>query len=58
MSSLDKDYRYMATSDLMNLLEQDQQQQIEPELEERITTAVLRNLEDTSGDIAGMAVKW
>lgn len=57
MSSSDKDYRYMATSDLLHLLEQDQQQ-VDAELEERITTSVLRNLEDVSGDIAGMAVKW
>lgn len=56
MTGKDKDYRYMATSDLLSELNKEgfkADQDIEPKL----TTTVLQQLEDTSGEVSGLAVK-
>ncbi|BAF07922.1 cullin-associated NEDD8-dissociated protein 1 [Oryza sativa Japonica Group] len=56
MTGKDKDYRYMATSDLLSELNKEgfkADQDIEPKL----TTTVLQQLEDASGDVSGLAVK-
>ena len=57
MTGKDKDYRYMATSDLLSELNKEAfkaDQDIEPKL----TSTVLQQLEDASGDVSGLAVKW
>ncbi|KAG8058203.1 hypothetical protein GUJ93_ZPchr0002g25435 [Zizania palustris] len=56
MTGKDKDYRYMATSDLLSELNKEgfkADQGIEPKL----TNTVLQQLEDASGDVSGLAVK-
>uniref|UniRef100_A0A0E0CG84 Cullin-associated NEDD8-dissociated protein 1 n=1 Tax=Oryza meridionalis TaxID=40149 RepID=A0A0E0CG84_9ORYZ len=56
MTGKDKDYRYMATSDLLSELNKEgfkADQDVEPKL----TTTVLQQLEDASGDVSGLAVK-
>lgn len=55
--SKDKDFRYMATSDLLNELQKDMFK-IEQDLERKLCQALLNQLEDASGDISGLAVKW
>lgn len=57
VASKDKDFRYMATSDLLNELSKDSFQ-VDPELEKRLCSVVAVQLEDQSGDISGLAVKW
>lgn len=47
----------MATSDLLNELQKDTFK-AEGDLEKKLCTVVLNQLEDTSGDISGLAVKW
>ncbi|KAF8067210.1 CAND1 [Scenedesmus sp. PABB004] len=56
VASKDKDFRYMATSDLLNELSKDTFQ-VDPELEKRLCGVVAVQLEDASGDISGLAVK-
>jgi hypothetical protein len=47
----------MATSDLLNEL-QKENFRADGDLERRLGDAILVQLEDQSGDISGMAVKW
>jgi len=47
----------MATSDLLNELQKDTFR-ADGDLERRLGDAILAQLEDQSGDISGMAVKW
>jgi len=56
IASKDKDFRYMATSDLLNELE-NENFKADPETERKICAIVLQQLEDTSSDISGLAVK-
>ncbi|GAX78344.1 hypothetical protein CEUSTIGMA_g5786.t1 [Chlamydomonas eustigma] len=56
IASKDKDFRYMATSDLLNELQKDSFK-VDGELEKKLSSALLTQLEDTSGDISGLAVK-
>ncbi|KAF5825502.1 putative cullin-associated nedd8-dissociated protein 1, partial [Dunaliella salina] len=56
INSKDKDFRYMATSDLLNEL-QKETFRADGDLERRLGDAILAQLEDQSGDISGMAVK-
>jgi len=59
MTSRDRDYRYMATSDLSAELQKDQFK-LETALadgEKKTCQALLKLLDDTSGDVQGMAVK-
>lgn len=57
LASKDKDFRYMATSDLLQELAKDTFQ-VDAELERKLCSAVATQLEDQSADISGIAVKW
>ena len=57
IASKDKDFRYMATSDLLNEL-QKPSFKVDVDMGRRLGVAVLTQLEDSSGDISGLAVKW
>eukprot|EP00195_Chlamydomonas_chlamydogama_P007020 CAMPEP_0202892974 /NCGR_PEP_ID=MMETSP1392-20130828/2632_1 /ASSEMBLY_ACC=CAM_ASM_000868 /TAXON_ID=225041 /ORGANISM="Chlamydomonas chlamydogama, Strain SAG 11-48b" /LENGTH=1235 /DNA_ID=CAMNT_0049577131 /DNA_START=157 /DNA_END=3864 /DNA_ORIENTATION=- len=56
IASKDKDFRYMATSDLLNELQKDTFK-TDADTERKLCMAVLHQLEDASGDISGLAVK-
>jgi cullin-associated NEDD8-dissociated protein 1 len=51
----DKDERYMATSDLCNELQKDIK--LDANMERRICTSVLKQLDDSSNDVQSIAVK-
>lgn len=57
MTGKDKDYRYMATSDLLNELNKEGFK-ADADLEIKLTNTVLQQLEDAAGDVSGLAVKW
>ncbi|KAE8789149.1 Cullin-associated NEDD8-dissociated protein 1 [Hordeum vulgare] len=57
MTGKDKDYRYMATSDLLNELNKESFK-ADQDLESKLTNIVLQQLEDASRDVSGLAVKW
>lgn len=57
IASKDKDFRYMATSDLLNELQKDTFK-VDQELEKKLCGVVLTQLEDPSGDISNLAVSW
>ncbi|KAG2656253.1 hypothetical protein PVAP13_1KG070300 [Panicum virgatum] len=56
MTGKDKDYRYMATSDLLSELNKESFK-ADQDLEPKLTSTVLQQLEDASGDVSGLAVK-
>lgn len=56
MTGKDKDYRYMATSDLLGELGRDGFK-VDTDLEAKIANIVLQQLEDASGDVSALAVK-
>ncbi|KAG2261616.1 hypothetical protein Bca52824_068695 [Brassica carinata] len=56
MTGKDKDYRYMATSDLLNELNKDSFK-LDSDLEMRLSTIILQQLDDVAGDVSGLAVK-
>ncbi|KAI3912613.1 hypothetical protein MKW92_005460 [Papaver armeniacum] len=56
MTGKDKDFRYMATSDLLNELSKDGFR-ADHDLELKISMTVLQQLDDQSGDVSGLAVK-
>ncbi|MEW5303601.1 MAG: hypothetical protein WDW36_006278 [Sanguina aurantia] len=53
--SKDKDFRYMATSDLLNELKKDGFR-ADADLERKLSNVILNQLEDASGDISNLAV--
>ncbi|EFJ52089.1 hypothetical protein VOLCADRAFT_79240 [Volvox carteri f. nagariensis] len=55
IASKDKDFRYMATSDLLHELQKDTFK-ADAELEKKLCAVVLNQLEDPSGDISNLAV--
>lgn len=57
MTGKDKDYRYMATSDLLNELNKDAFK-ADTDLEVKLSNIVLQQLEDAAGDVSGLAMKW
>lgn len=57
MTGKDKDYRYMATSDLLNELNKEGFK-LDIDLELRLSNIVLQQLDDAAGDVSGLAVKW
>lgn len=57
MTGKDKDYRYMATSDLLNELSKEGFK-ADTDLEAKVVNTVLHQLEDAAGDVSGLAVKW
>ncbi|XP_076935987.1 cullin-associated NEDD8-dissociated protein 1-like [Bidens hawaiensis] len=56
MTGKDKDYRYMATSDLLNELNKEGFK-LDTDLEARLSNIVLQQLDDAAGDVSGLAVK-
>ena len=57
MTGKDKDYRYMATSDLLGELSKDMFK-VDADLESKLTNIILKQLDDAAGDVSGLAVKW
>jgi cullin-associated NEDD8-dissociated protein 1 len=58
MNGLDPDYRFMALTDLNNELSKETFK-MDSESEKKLCAKVLKILiEDQSGDIQGLAVKW
>lgn len=57
VASRDKDFRYMATSDLANELAKESFRFDSAASEKQVSDVVLQQLEDASGDISGLAVK-
>ena len=57
VSSRDKDFRYMAASDLQAELSKSTFK-ADVDMQKKLTKAVLQQLEDASGDISSLAVKW
>ncbi|XP_058097538.1 cullin-associated NEDD8-dissociated protein 1 isoform X2 [Magnolia sinica] len=56
MTGKDKDYRYMATSDLLNELNKEGFK-ADADMEVKVSNTVLLQLEDAAGDVSGLAVK-
>jgi hypothetical protein len=57
MKSRDKDYRYMATSDLIAEMQTDTFN-IDPASQKKLVAQVLELLDDTSNDVQEIAAKW
>lgn len=57
MTGKDKDYRYMATSDLLNELNKDSFK-ADTDLEIKLSQIIIQQLDDVAGDVSGLAVKW
>lgn len=53
----DEDYRYMATSNLLNEQSRDTFKE-NNDLEIKISNTILQQLDDVAGDVSGLAVKW
>lgn len=53
----DKDYRYMATSDLLNELNKETFKP-DNDLEIKLTNVIIQQLGDAASDVSGLAVKW
>ncbi|XP_022929375.1 cullin-associated NEDD8-dissociated protein 1 [Cucurbita pepo subsp. pepo] len=56
MTGKDKDYRYMATSDLLNELNKETFK-ADTELETKLSNIIIQQLDDAAGDVSGLAVK-
>ncbi|VDO11592.1 unnamed protein product [Brugia timori] len=56
MSSTDKDYRFMATNDLIVELQNDSIK-LDDESERRVVNMVVKLLEDKNGEVQNLAVK-
>ncbi|GLT90694.1 hypothetical protein SLE2022_086150 [Rubroshorea leprosula] len=56
MTGKDKDYRYMATSDLLNELNKDSFKP-DADLDIKLSNIVLHQLDDVAGDVSALAVK-
>ncbi|KAL6494456.1 Cullin-associated NEDD8-dissociated protein 1 [Orobanche gracilis] len=56
MTGKDKDYRYMATSDLLNELNKEGFK-LDTDLEAKLSNIVIQQLDDAAGDVSGLAVK-
>lgn len=57
MTGKDKDYRYMATSDLLNELSKPTFR-ADADLEVKLKNIIIQQLDDAAGDVSGLAVKW
>lgn len=57
MQSTDKDFRFMATNDLMTELQKDSIK-LDDESERKVVKQLLRLLEDKNGEVQNLAVKW
>ena len=57
MASSDKDFRFMATNDLMSELQKDSIK-LDDESERKVVKMLLRLLEDKNGEVQNLAVRW
>lgn len=57
MSSVDKDFRFMATNDLMTELQNDSIK-LDDDSERKVVQSVLRLVEDKNGEVQNLAVRW
>ena len=57
MSSVDKDFRFMATNDLMTELQRDSIK-LDDDSERKVVQAVLKLVEDKNGEVQSLAMKW
>lgn len=57
MTSTDKDFRFMATNDLMSELQKDSIK-LDDDSERKVVRMLLRLLEDKNGEVQNLAVKW
>lgn len=57
MTGKDKDYRYMATSDLLNELNK-ATFRADSDLELKLKNIIIQQLDDAAGDVSALAVKW
>lgn len=57
MTSNDKDFRFMATNDLMTELQKDNIK-LDDDSEKKVCRMVLKLLEDKNGEVQNLAVKW
>lgn len=57
MTSNDKDFRFMATNDLMTELQKDTIN-LDDDSEKKVVKMLLRLLEDKNGEVQNLAVKW
>ena len=57
MTSSDKDFRFMATNDLMSELQKDSIK-LDDDSERKVVRMLLRLLEDKNGEVQNLAVRW
>lgn len=57
MASSDKDFRFMATNDLMGELQKDSIK-LDDDSERKVVKMLLRLLEDKNGEVQNLAVSW
>jgi len=57
MQSTDKDFRFMATNDLMTELQKDSIK-LDDDSERKVVKMLLKLLEDKNGEVQNLAVKW
>ena len=57
MSSVDKDFRFMATNDLMTELQRDSIK-LDDDSERKVVQAILKLVEDKNGEVQNLAVRW
>ena len=57
MTSIDKDYRFMAANDLMAELQKDSIK-LDDDSERKVVRMILKLLEDKNGEVQNLAVKW
>lgn len=57
MTSSDKDFRFMATNDLMSELQKDSIK-LDDDCEKKVVRMLLKLLEDKNGEVQNLAVKW
>ena len=57
MTSADKDFRFMATNDLMAELQKDNIK-LDDDSERKVVKMLLKLLEDKNGEVQNLAVRW
>ncbi len=57
MGSVDKDFRFMATNDLMTELQKGSIK-LDDDSEKKVVGGVLKLVEDKNGEVQNLAVKW
>ncbi len=57
MSSVDKDFRFMATNDLMTELQRDSIK-LDDDSERKVVLAILKLVQDKNGEVQNLAVRW